>query len=255
MPLRDTLRRPRTWLIAVPVLVLLAVVGGPFVYINFIKEDAPERLSFESVTTTTTATDSTDTTDTTDTTVTSDMTGTNPTASGSIEGSWTVTDGSIAGYRVEEILFGQSAEAAGRTEDVTGTMAVSGTTIDTAAFTVDLTTVTSDEDRRDSQFQGRIMDTSTFPTATFALTQPITLDAIPADLEQITVPATGELTLHGVTQTVTVDLLARLNGTTIEVNGTIPITFSDYGIDNPSGGPAQVGAQGEIEFLIVFAQA
>ena len=48
MALRDTLRRPRTWVIAVPVLVLLAVVGGPFVYINFIKEDAPERLTFDS---------------------------------------------------------------------------------------------------------------------------------------------------------------------------------------------------------------
>jgi polyisoprenoid-binding protein YceI len=252
MALRDTLRRPRTWLVAVPVLVILAVVGGPFVYINFIKEDAPERLSFESVTTTTTA--PADSTDTTAAAGSTDST-TDVAADGSIGGDWTVTDGSVAGYRVEEILFGQSAEAAGRTEGVTGTMAVAGTTIESAEFTVDLTTVVSNEERRDNQFHGRIMETATFPTATFTLSAPVQLDAVPPDLTEISVPVTGELTLHGMTQTVTVELLARRSGATIEVNGTIPITFSDYDIDNPSGGPAQVGDEGEIEFLLVFAQA
>jgi hypothetical protein len=57
-----------------------------------------------------------------------------------------------------------------------------------------------------------------------------------------------------VTNAVTVDLLARRNGATIEVNGTIPITFADYDIANPSGGPAQVGDDGEIEFLLVLTR-
>jgi polyisoprenoid-binding protein YceI len=247
MSLRETLRRPRTWLIAVPVLVLLVVVVGPFVYLNFIKEDAPERLTFDSVTTTTAATGTTDTTAaTTATTATP--------AAGELAGTWTVGAGSIAGYRVEETLFGQSSEAAGRTEAVTGEIVITGTTIESASFVVDLTTVASDDDRRDNQFHGRIMNTATFPTATFELSEPIELDAVPADLEQITVPVTGELTMHGVTNSVTVDLLARRNGATIEVNGTIPITFAEYDIANPSGGPAQVGDDGEIEFLLVLTR-
>jgi hypothetical protein len=41
-------------------------------------------------------------------------------------------------------------------------------------------------------------------------------------------------------------------GNTIKVNGSIPVTFSDYGIDNPSGGPATVGDTGTIEYLITF---
>ena len=65
-------------------------------------------------------------------------------------------------------------------------------------------------------------------------------------------PATGKLTLHGVTKDISVDLKARLNGSNLEVNGTIPITFADYGISNPSGGPASVGDNGEIELLLVF---
>jgi polyisoprenoid-binding protein YceI len=166
-----------------------------------------------------------------------------------------VSGSSEAGYRVAEVLFGQSTTAVGRTSDVTGEFVIDGTTIASASFEVDLTTVSSDESRRDGQFQNRIIDTSTYPTATFELTQPITLDGVPDDLEEITVSATGNLTLHGVTKSVTFELTARRNGDTVELNGTIPVTFSDYGIDNPSGGPASVGDTGEIEFLLTLAHA
>jgi polyisoprenoid-binding protein YceI len=65
---------------------------------------------------------------------------------------------------------------------------------------------------------------------------------------------TGDLTLHGVTKSVTFDLQAqRLDATTIEVLGEIPIHFPDYDIANPSGGPAQVGDDGTLEFLVRFA--
>ena len=67
----------------------------------------------------------------------------------------------------------------GRTSDVTGQLLVSGTTIESATFDVDLTTVTSDESRRDNQFRTRIMDTATHPTATFELTEPIELERGP----------------------------------------------------------------------------
>ena len=42
MDVRSALRRPRTWIIAVPIVVVLALVVGPFVYINFIQDDAPD---------------------------------------------------------------------------------------------------------------------------------------------------------------------------------------------------------------------
>ena len=47
---------------------------------------------------------------------------------------------------------------------------------------------------------------------------------------------------------------ARRNGTTISVSGSIPIVFSDYGINNPSGGPATTSSSGILEFLLNFAQ-
>jgi polyisoprenoid-binding protein YceI len=214
---------------------VLIFVGGPFVYINFIRDDAPPELEFETVDSTRPSSSST------------------PAATG-VDGEWSVASGSTVGYRAEEILFGQSAVGAGRTSDVTGTMTITGTTVESADFTADLTTLKSDSDNRDGQVQDRILETAQFPEATLALTEPIELASVPEDLAEITVQATGDLTIHGVTKSVTFDLKARRNGETIEVNGSIPITWSDYEIDSPSGGPAQVADDGEMEFLITFTR-
>jgi polyisoprenoid-binding protein YceI len=134
-------------------------------------------------------------------------------------------------------------------------MTIQGTSVTGASFTVDLTKVKSDRSQRDGAFQGRIMETSRFPTAEFVLTPPVTFGALPADQTETAVQARGRLTLKGRTNDVSFELKARRNGANIEVNGTIPVRFADYGIDNPSGGPAQVGDEGEVEVLLVFAKA
>jgi polyisoprenoid-binding protein YceI len=99
------------------------------------------------------------------------------------------------------------------------------------------------------------MNTSQYPTSTFSLTKPIDLATIPGDLVQVKVSATGQLTLHGTTRSVTFPLTARRNGNTIEVNGTIPVKFADYNIPNPSFGPATTDDHGELEFLLSFSRA
>ena len=48
--------------------------------------------------------------------------------------------------------------------------------------------------------------------------------------------------------------MARLDGSTFAVDGSIPVTFSDYDIDDPSGGPASVGDDGKLEVLLVFSR-
>ena len=234
------------WLIAIPVAILLAVVVGPWVYINLIRDDPPDRLTLADAATSTT--DGSSSSSTSPTAPGTELTG--------IDGTWTVSGTSnAAGYRVKEVLFGQDAEAVGRTDDVTGSLTASGTTITATEIEVDMTTVASDESRRDSQFHNRIMSTDEFPTATFALTSPIDLGQLPAEGEEITVEATGELTLRGVTQEVTVALHAVRQDGTIVVNATIPIDFDDYEIPDASGGPASVGRTGDLELLMVFSRA
>ena len=66
---------------------------------------------------------------------------------------------------------------------------------------------------------------------------------------------TGTLTLHGVTKTVAFSVAGRYQGSTFSVAGSIPITFSDWNIQNPSFGPVTTEAHGTLEFSLVFAHA
>ena len=169
-------------------------------------------------------------------------------------GDWTIGDGSSAGYRVDEVLNGTDVTVVGTTEQVTGTITVDGSTISAATIDVDVASIATDSANRDGYFRDDAMEASTYPTATFELTSPIDA-AVPADGEVETVEATGDLTMHGVTQTVTVELQAALSGDGVQVSGSIPITFSDYGVDAPSFGFVQVEDQGSVEFLVAATPA
>jgi polyisoprenoid-binding protein YceI len=242
------LRRKRTYFIGIPILVFLVAVVAPYVYIHFIEGPAPAKLKLSDpkASSSTTSKSGSD----------SPAGPTTAQGSASVEGAWTVSkDGTVVGYRVGEVLFGQSATAVGRTDAVTGDLTIDGTTATAASFTADLTKVSSDQGNRDRQFQGRIMDTATYPTATFKLTSPIALSSIPQDLVKVTEKATGDLTLRGKTRSVTFDVVARRNGDKIEVNGSIPITFADWDIPNPSFGPATTEDHGVLEFVLVFTRA
>ena len=211
-------------------------VGGPFVYIHFIEKKAPAPFSItDTVPTSAPATPTTKLT--------------------TLDGTWKIASGSSAGYRIKETLFGQSGTAAGRTTAITGTFTLAGSTVSAASFSVDMTQVSSDKSIRDSQFQGRIMDTASFPTSTFVLTSPIELGHVPGNNVVITPKATGKLTLHGTTRTVTIPLAAELTGNAIKVTGSLPVTFADYNINNPSGGPASVGNSGTLEFLFLLTKS
>ena len=84
------------------------------------------------------------------------------------------------GYRVEEVLFGVNTTAAGRSNQITGSMTIEGTTVTEASFTVDVGSITSDESRRDNQFRGRIMEVDQFPRPRSRSRAPIDFGAVPA---------------------------------------------------------------------------
>src|SRR4249919_588437 len=229
-------RRWRVWSIT-GIGVLALVIGGPWIYIHLIQGDAPPPLALGSTSASSSASPASP--------ASGGATGPAPTTG---DGSWTVTDDSVVGYRVQEVLFGQNADAVGRTSAIAGTMTLDGATVTDASFTVDMTTVKSDESRRDAQFDGRIMETSVYPTATFTLTEPIDLGSLPDANTDVTATATGDLMLHGVTKAVTIDIEGRSTGSTVEIAGSIPITFADWGISNPSFGPVTTEDHGDLEF-------
>src|SRR5947199_4926034 len=100
----------KRWVIGGIVGAVVTAVGGPFVYIHFIAAKAPPPLTIS--TSTPAHTDSASTGGTV-----------------AVDGTWKVASGSLVGYRVNEILVGQPNVAAGRTSDVTGSITLSGTTV------------------------------------------------------------------------------------------------------------------------------
>lgn len=167
-----------------------------------------------------------------------------------VDGTWSVdtsigtfsvteTTGTFVGFRIDEELASIGAtEAIGRTPSVTGSLTLDGTTLTEAAFTADLTAMVSDETMREDDIQDAL-GTSANPTATFLLSEPIELNAVPVEGEPIEVEATGALTVNGVTREVTVPLQAALTDGVLVVAGSVDVALADFDVTKPTS-PAVV---------------
>ena len=163
-------------------------------------------------------------------------------------GTWTVSDGSFAGYRLDEVLNGEDVTVTGRTEDVTGSVTVADTAITEANIEVDMASVATDEAPRDAYFRDTALEVGEFPTATFELTEPATIEEGATAVE-----LTGDLTIHGVTQPATFEAEVAgdaASGDPVQVIGSIPITFADFDVEAPSLGFVTVEDEGSIEFSL-----
>jgi polyisoprenoid-binding protein YceI len=184
-------------------------------------------------------------------------------SSNDVAGTWTATDGSQAGYRVRERLASLSAEsdAVGRTSDVTGSITIESdgttTTVTNGTLTVDTTTIASDEDRRDNRLRTEGLQTGSFLTATFTLTQPVEVPAAAVAGTASDLTLVGDLTLHGVTRSVSIPAQAQLVDGTIQVQGSITFPLADYDIVAPNIGGfiISIADEGTLEFLVSFTKS
>jgi polyisoprenoid-binding protein YceI len=122
-----------------------------------------------------------------------------------------------------------------------------------ATFEVDVASITSDDGRRDNQFRGRIMDATTYPTATFSLTETIDLAASTDEGVEVSVEVPGDLTLRGVTQSVIASITARVENGRIGLLGSVPVLFTDFDIVDPSLPGITVEPDGLVEFVLVLS--
>jgi polyisoprenoid-binding protein YceI len=177
------------------------------------------------------------------------------------DGTWTVEPGNtdnFVGYRVTEKLFANVTDstATGRTNNVTGTLTIAGTKVGDITVTADLRDLKSDNSFRDGRIHSEGLESDQFPEAKFVLTSPITLPAAPTVGQTVTVDATGDFTLHGVTKRVTISLEGRWDGEKVQVVGHLPIVFGDYNITAPTAPVvASVDDHGEMELQLFFQKA
>ena len=172
---------------------------------------------------------------------------------GQPDGTWHVTAGSVAGFRVRESFLGIGNDVTGRTGDVTGAAALSGARLTRATFQVDLDAITVDGKARQPQLV-QSLDTTAHPVATITLARPVALPAAFFDGATVTRTAAATLTLNGTTRPETVTLSARRDGSEIEAAGSLPVTFADFGIKGPGGYGflGSLASNGTAEFLLIL---
>jgi polyisoprenoid-binding protein YceI len=188
------------------------------------------------------------------------------TSSADLAGKWTVTTGSLAGYRVKELFVGQTSkhEAVARTSTVSGGFTVSGdaaggyqisaitvTAVLTGLHSID-TVAGRDVNTRDG-FVSRDMNLQQFPNATFTASSASVPGPVTSQTVDVSLP--GKLTIHGVTRDVTATAKAQMNGSRIEIAGSAAIDMTDYGISPPSVPFTTVDSQVAIEFDLFLAKS
>ena len=167
-----------------------------------------------------------------------------------MSGRWDPAAGSFVGYRVNEDYLGVGVRTAvGRTGAVTGTVTVDERRVGAADLRADMTKLRSDQSRRDDTLRFRGIETDRYPTARFTLAGPFALSTAPRR-------TIGTLLLHGRRAPITVSVRGqRLAGGRLELVGSAPIRFADFGIEPPSvAGLVSVSDHGVLEFRLVLAR-
>jgi polyisoprenoid-binding protein YceI len=185
--------------------------------------------------------------------------------SSSLAGTWTVTTGSLAGYRVQELFAGETSKhlAVARTSSVSGGLTVSGDAsgyqVSSIKLSADLTSLHSVDQvvgRNVTQRDGvvsRQLNVQQFPDATFTASSA----SIPGPIatSQVDVSVAGKLTIHGVTKDVKATAKAQVVGGKIEIAGTVTINMTDYGVSPPQVPFTTVDPTATIEFDVFLTRS
>lgn len=147
-------------------------------------------------------------------------------------------EGSVARYKVEEVLAGTGFfVATGETSDVSGRIALDadGQVIaDESAIVVQAATLKTDSDRRDGYVRDRVLRVGEYPEIVFV---PAAVDGLPADIASASGHAeftiSGDLTILDQTRPVVWNATADINGGAVGSAYT-EFTFDDFGMNKPS---------------------
>ena len=147
-----------------------------------------------------------------------------------------------ASFTVDEVLCGQPNTVVGKTNQVTGQILVN--TKDPALsqigqIRVDVSTLVTDNDLRNQTMQHRILETSD-PANQFAVFAAKTLTGLPTSTaghsigDTFTFKATGDLTIHQVTRSVTFDIqLTVTSATLLTGHAQTTVQYADFGMAIP----------------------
>lgn len=167
----------------------------------------------------------------------------------SIAGTWAIGTGSYAGYRLNEVLNGAKVTVTGRTTDVSGSLTIQDGQLTAAELTLNVATITTDSDRRDTYFRNSAIDTSQHPEATFTLTDAVAISPS-GDGKTESFSITGDLSINGQTKPITAKVQGSQGDDSAQLVGQIPVTWANFGVEAPNLGFVSVEDSGFIEFSL-----
>jgi polyisoprenoid-binding protein YceI len=183
-----------------------------------------------------------------------------------IDGVWIVDDevgefdfesasGSFAGFRVDEELTIGAVTAVGRSGNVTGTVTIADGQLTGAEVTVDMTTISSNDSRRENAIRNAI-SASEFPEATFTFAGGVDVSALEVGGAAQSFSIEGDMTVAGVTRSVEFDIDANVrdDGFAVIV-GSTGLFWEDFGVTPPSAPiVVSVADDGIVEFQLILAR-
>lgn len=146
---------------------------------------------------------------------------------------------SSVSYSAAETLLTENqrlAQASGRTSEIKGFLTLNRADparSQLSDFTVDLSTLRSDNGRRDDALRQTWLETARYPLAIFTARR---LAGFPPNLQEgqaIPFQITGDLTVHQTTRSVTWDVTATLTQEMLAGQAVTLIQLADFGLEPP----------------------
>ncbi len=145
--------------------------------------------------------------------------------------------GNEARYKVMEQLANIGLnEVVGTTKDVTGRIILDGSgkvVKDSSKIVVNVSTLTTDQKRRDNYLKGKSLESTKFPEVTLV---PVSFDGFAEPIaagQSKTFTLVGNLTVRDQTRPTTWQVTARRQGNDIVGTAKTMFTFKDFNMDQP----------------------
>ena len=192
--------------------------------------------------------------------VTGPMTGLAQSASGPT--SFEISEGTRVYYRVREQIVGVSFfnDAVGVADGISGAIVVAPDgSVDSSRsrLTLDLSSFSSDQARRDNFVRQRVFEVEQYPEAVFvarsASSSPLPVEDPDAFFPIVGFQLVGDMTLHGVTKPLSWDVLAtyNLDEGIVEGKAQTTFSFSEFNLTAPKL-PFLLSVEDEIRLEIDF---
>ena len=159
-----------------------------------------------------------------------------------------VSEESTASYVVSEEFFAGALakyginigiqEVVGSTQEISGEFHLvlneDKSEFVSGQFTVDISTLATTRDQRDEWIRENALESNKYPLAVFTATAVEGAPTSYTDGEEVPFKLLGELSVRDITQPVTFDVTATLDGDTVRAVATTAMKISDFGFEPPN---------------------